>query len=432
MVAPPPSQGSSPSAPDRLGLVMGGGGARAAYQVGMLQAVAERFPNLEFPIITGVSAGAINAVHLAAHPGTFAEAVDDLARLWGDLTVDQVFRVEPRTLILNTLRWGLQLGSGGLIGAPQMRSLMDATPLSTFLGAKLNAPDGPIPGIEEKIESGRLRALAISTSSYSTGQSVTWIQTSPDIEEWERPQRRSRRTRMSLAHVLASSSIPLFFPAVEIEGQWYGDGGIRLSAPLSPALHLGATRLLAISTRFDRTTAEAERPVVDGYPPPAQVIGQMLNAVFLDLVDQDAWRVERLNRLLRRVPPGERSPYRIVEIMTLRPSVDLGQLANEFELQLPRTFRFLVRGLGTREARSQDLLSFLLFQPDYLRRMIEVGRRDAESRMGEIEALVDPDRARPPPPPAPEGRRPRGAHERPGRPSGSGGGLVPRTGIFDI
>jgi NTE family protein len=386
---------------------MGGGGARAAYQVGMLRTVARHYPNLEVPIITGVSAGAINAVHLAAHPGTFEEAVEDLARLWSDLTVDQVFRVEARTLLLNTLRWGLQLISGGMVGAPEMKSLMDVSPLRGFLGRKLHVGAGRIPGIEEKIASGRLHALALSTSSYTTGRSVTWIQAADEVEEWERPLRRSRRTRMTLDHILASAAIPLFFPAVEIDGEWFGDGGIRLSAPLSPAVHLGATRLLSISTRFDRTSEEAARPVVEGYPPPAQVIGQMLNAIFLDLVDQDAWRVERMNRLLRRLPPEDRDGHRIVEIMNLRPSMDLGLLANEFEFQLPRTFRFLVRGLGTRRTRSQDLLSFLLFEPDYLQRMMEVGRRDAESRMGELEALLDPDGARPPPPLPPAGRRPR-------------------------
>lgn len=401
---PPVPSGRPPS---RLGLVMGGGGARAAYQVGMLQTVARRYPDLEVPIVTGVSAGAINAVHLAAHPGNFREAVDDLADLWSDLTVDQVFRVEPRTLILNAARWGLQLLSGGMTGPPRIRSLMDASPLRTYLGGRLDVGDGPIPGIREKIEAGRLHALAISTSSYSTGNSVTWIQTASDVREWERPRRRSRQTRITLDHILASASIPLFFPAIEIDGEWYGDGGVRLTAPLSPALHLGADRLLAISTRFDRTGAEASRPVVDGYPPPAQVIGQMLNAVFLDLVDQDAWRVERVNELLRRISPEKRGKLRVIDIVTLRPSVDLGQLADDFELELPRTFRFLVRGLGTGQTRSQDMLSFLLFQPDYLRRMIEIGRRDAESRMGEIEALVDPDSARAQPPPKLEGLRPR-------------------------
>lgn len=403
---PDPATAPPPGAPDRLGLVMGGGGARAAYQVGMLQTVARSYPDLEIPVITGVSAGAINAVHLAAHPGTFREAVDDLADLWSELTVEQVFRVDPRALIVNAFRWGLQLLSGGIVGEPRIRSLMDATPLRHFLTQKLGAAEGPIPGIEEKIAAGRLHALAISTSSYSTGKSVTWIQTAAGVEEWERPRRQSSHTRMTLDHVLASSSIPLFFPAVEIDGEWYGDGGVRLTAPLSPALHLGATRLLAISTRFDRTSEEIDRPVVEGYPPPAQVIGQMLNAVFLDLVDQDAWRVERLNELLRRTPPEHHGTYRIVDIVTLRPSVDLGRLANEFELQLPRTFRFLVRGLGTRQARSQDMLSFLLFQPDYLRRMMEIGRRDAESRMGEMEAFLDPEGSPPPPPPRLEGRRP--------------------------
>lgn len=187
---------------------------------------------------------------------------------------------------------------------------------------------------------------------------------------------------------MASTALPLFFPAVQIGEEWFGDGGIRLSAPLSPALNLGADRILALSTRFEPTSREEETPMIQGYPPPAQVIGSLLNAVFLDLLEQDAWRLEKMNDLLRHVPPEHRDSKRIVQLLTLRPSRDLGKLADEFEIRLPALFRFLLRGLGTKETESPDMLSFLLFDPAYLARLIEMGEWDAHARMGEIECIL--------------------------------------------
>jgi len=366
---------------------MGGGGARAAYQVGFLRALARAIPDLEVPIVTGVSAGAINAAHLAAHPGTFREAVDDLAQLWESLTMEQVFRVSTARLTLNAMRWGLQLISGGLGGPPKVRGLVDTTPLRTFLESALGTTDAKIPGIDEKARSGRLRAVAISTSSYSTGQSVTWVQGS-EACEWLRPQRQGKLTEIGIDHVMASAALPLFFPAVQIGAQWYGDGGIRLSAPLSPALHLGAKRILAISTRFRRLPRDEEDLAIQGYPPPAQVIGSLMNSIFLDLLDQDSWRVEVMNDLLRRMDPAARGDLQVVRLMTLRPSQDLGRLASDFELKLPRAFRFLVRGLGTRQTKSPDLLSFLLFEPGYIRALLKIGEQDGEALMEEIVAVA--------------------------------------------
>lgn len=374
--------------PRTLALVMGGGGARAAYQVGFLRALARERPDLEVPIVTGVSAGAINAAHLAAHPGSFREAVEDLAKLWLSLTMEQVFRVDARFLAVNALRWALQLASGGLLGRPRIRSLMETEPLREFLMDALGDEAGSIPGIQENVRSGRLRALAISTSSYSTGQSVTWIQ-GARAREWSRPQRRAVQTSIGVDHVMASAAIPLFFPAQRIGDEWYGDGGIRLSAPLSPALHLGAGRVLAISTRFDRLAAEAEQPLITGYPPPAQVIGSLMNSVFLDLLDQDAWRVETMNRLLRQMPPEAQGEFDVIRLLTLRPSQDLGRISKDFEDRLPPAFRFLVRGLGTRETQSPDVLSFLLFDPGYIEILLEIGEQDGEARMGEIESMID-------------------------------------------
>jgi len=381
------------------GLVMGGGGARAAYQVGVLRALAHRFPDLDVPIITGVSAGAINAVHLAAHPGNFREAVEDLANLWGSLTIDQVFRVDFRTLLGNAARVGLQLGTGGRLRRQAPRSLLDTEPLRRFLGEKLGAAEGPIPGVREKLASGRLRALGISTSSYTTGRSITWVAAQPDVRLWERPLREARRAEISVDHILASAALPLFFQAVPLGKEWFGDGGIRLSAPLSPAIHLGSDRILAISTRFERLAEEAREPDSIGYPPAAQVIGQLTNAIFLDLLDQDVWRTATVNQLIRKLPEEERGHFRILELLALRPSIDLGRLAGSFEFRFPGLLRFLVRGLGTGKLRSPDVVSLLLFDPGYLNGLMEVGQRDGEARMGELERWVDPSCAPAPPGP---------------------------------
>ncbi len=375
---------STPAAgPSDLALVMGGGGARAAYQVGFLRYVARHFPELRIPYVTGASAGAINAALIASHHGSFLQAVGELSQLWGNLTVEDVFDVDVRSLTMNGFRWLRQLASGGMGGPPRVRGLVGTQPLRNYLTEVLHAVDGELTGVRYNLERGRLKALAISTSCYSTERSVTWVQGS-EIREWERPRRRALTAVMTVEHVMASTALPLIFPAVQLENAWYGDGSIRLTAPLSPALHLGARKILAISTRYERTKEESEEPVIHGYPPPAQVAGSLMNSIFLDLLDHDAARLERLNQLLETLPVEERGGFRQVRLLTLRPSQDLGRLAYEYEPKLPRAFRFLTRGLGTKQTRSPDFLSLILFQPDYLQKLIEVGEADAEARGQEI------------------------------------------------
>ena len=381
-----PEKAASSADPD-LALVMGGGGARAAYHVGFLSYLAGQYPDLQVPIVTGVSAGGINAALLASHHGSFRQAVKELVSLWERLTVEEVFRVDAPSLGWIGLRWVFQLLSGGVGGAVRVRGLVDTTPLRSYLSEVLHAVDGELTGIQYNLTLGRLKAVALSTSSYTTGQSLTWIQ-GRDLHDWTRPQRRSQQTVLTIDHVMASSALPLFFPAIGIGDEYFGDGGVRLSAPLSPAVHLGAKKILAISTRYNRTAAEAKLPDVTGYPPPAQVLGVLLNSVFLDLLDQDALRMERLNHLIAKLPPEERDGLRPISLLVLRPSIDLGRLANEFEPQLPRTFRFLTRGLGTRQTKSPDFLSMLLFQPDYIGRLIELGEADAAARADEIDAFI--------------------------------------------
>ncbi len=381
---------STDGRPADLAFVMGGGGARAAYQAGVLRYLSHRFPDLRIPIITGVSAGAINAAHLAAHHGTFEQATEELYHLWSNLNVDHVFRTDAGSLGWHMLRWARQLVSGGAGSPPRVRGLLDTDPLRAYLTDAMHAIDGELTGINYNLRMDRLRAVALSTTNYSTGQSVLWVQ-GQGVREWERPTRRSRLTTLTVEHVMASSALPIVFPAVRIGQHWFGDGGIRLAAPLSPALHLGATHILAISTRHTPTARQADRATVTGYPPPAQVAGVMMNSVFLDMLDDDAHRLETINGLLAGLPPEGRGGMRPVRLLTVRPSVDLARLANRYEPQLPKAFRFLTRGLGTRQIEAPDFLSMVMFQPDYLAELIRVGEEDAEAREPELAALLEPE-----------------------------------------
>ena len=375
---------------DAIGLMLGGGGARGAYQAGVLRGIAKRFPQLNFPILAGISAGAVNTVHLAAHVGTLTESADDLIKLWLALSPERVYDVRSVPLVRNAFGWGARLLSGGIgTGREPMRGMVDTDPLRKYLNEVLErAPDGSLPGIARNIERGRLKAVALSATSYTTGQSVTWVE-GRDIDLWQRPQRRTEPARVTVEHVMASSALPMLFPAVKVGNEWYGDGGVRLTAPLSPTLHLGATRILTISTKYSKTHAEAAVPATIGYPPPAQVLGVLYNSVFLDLIDEDILRLRKVNSLLQKMTPAAREGMRVVDILVLRPSQDLGRLAGRFEPKLPGLFRYLTRGLGTKNTTSPDLISLILFQADYLKALIELGEADAEAQGDMIEAFLE-------------------------------------------
>lgn len=379
-----------PGRGEELAIIMSGGGARAAYQVGFLRCLAHHYPDLPVAILTGVSAGAINAVYLAAHQGSFLDKVETLAEVWAKLTTDQIFRVDIPSVAGNVTRWGMRLMMGkawrAIHGA---RSLLDPAPLCALLERILKPNDGHLPGIMHNLDRDALRAVAVTASSYSTGQSVTWVQ-GRGITQWERAHRRSIPAGLGLYHILASAAIPMFFPAVRIDKHWYGDGGILLTSPLSPAVQLGADRILAISTRSNRNSEGVALPAEEGedYLPPAQVIGALVDALFLDVFDNDALRLERINALVDCLPEDKRNGLRHIDLLVQRPSQDLGKLANEYAAELPNAFRFMTRGLGTQETRSNDLLSLLMFQPDYLQRMLDLGYADAKAREDEIAAFL--------------------------------------------
>ncbi|MEP7383109.1 MAG: patatin-like phospholipase family protein [Gemmatimonadota bacterium] len=372
-----------------LALVLGGGGARGAYQAGLLRQIARRYPHLRIPILVGVSAGAVNTIHLASHRGNFEESTDSLVRLWLSLSPEQVYRVDARSLLNNVIRSSYGLLSGDAGERERARGMVDTGPLREFLERTLERDDdGSLPGIRYNLERGTLNAVALSATSYTTGESVTWVEgRRPTL--WERPQRRSEAARLGVDHVLASAALPIFFPAERVGNQWYGDGGIRLTAPLSPALHLGASRIMTVSTRSTDSKVIDDPELPPSYPPPAQVLGTLYNAVFLDVIDDDVLRMNMINRLVKGMAPEKRDGMRVVDILVMRPSVDLGQLAREYEPRLPRVFRFLTRGLGTRKASSPDILSLVMFQEDFLRRVIALGEEDAERHHARISAFIE-------------------------------------------
>jgi NTE family protein len=382
MLAPAPPGPQS----DDVALVLTGGGARGAYQVGVLRWIARHYPQVRIPILTGVSAGAVNAGHLAGHHGSFPQAVAELSGLWQELTLERVAELSAPALAWTGVRLAARLLSGGLLPSPQVKALLDTSPLRTYLEEAYAVVRGEITGIDYNLRRGTLKAVAISSTDYTTGEAVVWVQ-GRGIRPWERPHRRAVHTRLTVDHVMASTAIPLFFPAVKIGRSWYGDGGVRLTAPLSPALHLGARRIIAISTRYE-PPGRRRRKTVIGYPPPATVLGMLLDAVFLEQIEQDAARLERFNELVRELPEERREGMRIIDFLALRPSRDLGRLAKKYEKQIPPTFRFLTRGLGTRQTASPDLLSMLSFIPDYTERIMEIGERDAETNGERLAALL--------------------------------------------
>ncbi len=371
----------------RLAVALGGGGARAAYQTGVLRGIAKEFPDLTPPILTGVSAGGINASFLANHTGTFRQKVEDLTQLWKNLSFSDVFEARPMRLLWQVARVGMRLSVGVPPGVPRATGMVDTEPLRKFLRRALNAGDGRLRGIAQNLAAGRVRAVALTALNYQTGESVTFVE-GRKITAWERPLRKSQSTELTVDHIMGSAALPLLFPPVQIGDSWYGDGGIRLVAPLAPAVHLKADRLLVVSTHYD---FPADTPVArkSEHPPsPAVVLGSLYNAVFLDQLDQDILQMDRINLLLEKLPADQRNGLRPIGTTVIRPSVDIGKMANEFESRLPPTFRYFMRRFGSRETSDQDFVSTVMFHRDYVSELLKLGESDAESHLDRIAKVI--------------------------------------------
>lgn len=368
-------------APGETALVLPGGGARAAYQVGVLAGIGERAgDDARFPVITGVSAGSINAASLAAYPGGFRKAVFRLEKSWRSLSLGDVFDPGTFAMFSTALKTFAMLAAGGRAPAPRFRALLNPRPLRRMLDRYVKTEH-----INTNIARGRLRALGLSATSYGTGRTVTFVHAAEDVPMWERAGRYATRAEITTEHVMASSALPLVFPAVPLGDGYYADGSIRQMAPLAPAIHLGACRLLAISARHG---GPGKRPVPD--PPPARMLGMLLNAVFLESLDVDAERLERVNRSLAafggRLHPEGLQP---LDLLLIRPSQDLARMAADLSGHLPSGIRFLLRGMGSSKLESPDFLSYLLFERPYIERLIDLGREDAGRHWPRIEQILD-------------------------------------------
>lgn len=377
--------------------MLGGGGARAAYQAGVLQGIAEilaeqggdRYGPHPFHVITGVSAGSINASYIAAAQTSFTAQAQTLARIWSELRSERVLNTSGLTLGRIGLRWLRELGFPSAKGAHKSTYLLDSSPLHALLGEHLKFDD-----IRRNLSRGVIGALGVTATSYATGTSITFFESALEHAGWSKSGRIGLPTSLTLEHVLASSSIPVFFAPVRIRESFYGDGSIRSTTPLSPAIHLGADRLLAIGVRAVRSgveTRELHRQTKMDSINLAEIAGVAFNSLFLDSLESDAERLTRINQtvaLITRVPGQPASTaLRTIPLLLIRPSIDLGALACDHFHRFPRVFRFLLHGIGASAETGSDLLSYLAFDQAYTQKLVEAGLRDARAQREEIAAF---------------------------------------------
>jgi len=371
------------------GLVLTGGGARSCYQVGAIRALSEiAGPGpIPFNVLAGISAGAINAVVLGCGAEDFAGSAERLRATWAGLTPESVYRTGALRLASIGSRWIRDLSAGGLIGKSGINYLLDPSPLRDLLQHAI-----PIGRMRRHLRAGRLRGVALSATNYHTGSGVTFFEGAADIEPWTRSTRIGVRARLTVDHVMASAAIPVFFPPVKIEKTFYGDGCVRMIYPMSPAIHLGAERIVAISVRHLLAPAETAREEASSQTdslPLSEIAGVLLNAVFLDSLDSDLERLVRNNKMLALIPRERLSrselDLRPIPALVLRPSQDLGKLAADEYHRFPAMLRYLLKGIGATGHAGEDLLSYLAFEPIYVKRVMDLGYSDTMARRAEIE-----------------------------------------------
>jgi NTE family protein len=374
----------------RAGLVLTGGGARAAYQVGVVKAVRDVLGSPKknpFPILCGTSAGAINAATLAVFADDFSGAVANLLEVWEHMRCHHIYRTDAWHIMKSGAKW---LSSLMLISREAPISLLDNTPLAQMLGRNL-----PFERIQQNIDSGALYAACVTASGYTSGQSVSFFQGGSGLEGWERNQRIGAAVTLKLEYLLASASLPFIFPAVKVHREYFGDGSMRQIAPVSPALHLGADRVLIVGTgRQSPPAADQSRMRSNVYPSLAQIAGHALNSIFLDSLMVDIERLERINRTVRLIPQerlGDSNlQLRPVKVLFITPSQPLERIAARFLHELPATVRFILKPTGALNRSGSNLASYLLFEASFCQALIDLGYQDTISREAEVREFFNP------------------------------------------
>lgn len=372
----------------KIGLVMMGGGARAAYQVGVLKGVSEFVKKGEpspFKIISGISAGAINAAALASAAHNYHKAVFRLLTIWGNFHCSQIFSTSAGGIIKTGAHWfiGMMLAS---LTKDKPMYLLDRAPLHGLLSNYLHTK-----GIQRNIDNGFLHAVSVSASGYYSGQNVTFFQGDPNIKSWKRSRRIGCREKISVNHLMASSAIPFIFKAEKVNREFFGDGSIRLIAPLSPSLHLGADKLMIIGNRKE----DEETPLRfnhDISPSFAEIASHVLNSIFLDSLEADLERLSRINATVSKIPNQtiieHDIPLRNVDTLLIAPSEDIGKLATPYASDMPATIRLLLRSIGAMRTEGSSLMSYLLFEKGYCRDLIELGYEDTIAKKDEIKNFL--------------------------------------------
>jgi NTE family protein len=374
------------------GLILPGGGARNAYQAGVLKAIADMLPEdaaNPFPVICGTSSGALNAVLLASSATRFQEGVDRLWGIWSNFHIGKVFRVDGKTALNSARRWIVTFVFGSLV-RKQPASVLDNSPLRELLERHIR-----FARIQQAIDTGALRAVSVTASGYTTGTSVAFYQGVKELVPWQRTRRRGQPTELTLNHLMASSAIPVLFPAVKLRNEYFGDGSMRQTAPLSPALHMGANRLLIIGVRNPRQDPPQEDERETPYPNIGQISGYIFDSLFMDSLDADIERLRRINHTVtetrdKRVEYNDTS-LRQIDYLLISPSSDVREIVEKYIDRFPRTIQVLLKGIGALTREGRPLMSYLMFDSHFCKELMELGYQDGMAAREQILHLLGRD-----------------------------------------